>query len=138
EDSRRACEVRRSRRDRRRARPGSVRRHAERGLGHRATQRRGASREARARRAGRRTRRAVRDGAALERVVSVESLERAFVAMSYLLGRGDALCDGLSYPGEAAARAATVTEESDRAIRARRLAAQIAPIVTSLEARRLA
>ena len=70
-------------------------------------------------------------------MTDVDTFERAFVAVSYLLGRrGDVLL-ALRSPGEAAQRAARITSMPDQAQRARHLAAEVLPIATSLEARRL-
>ncbi|HEX4338251.1 MAG TPA: hypothetical protein VH062_20240 [Polyangiaceae bacterium] len=68
----------------------------------------------------------------------VESFERAFVAVSYLLGRRAGLLDGLRSPGGAARRAAAIVNEPDQTERAKRLAAELLPLVAALEARRLA
>ena len=71
--------------------------------------------------------------------MSTEAFERAFVAVSYLLGRrGSELGFGLLSPGNAADRAASQLSEPDRERRAQRLAAELLPVAQALGARRLA
>ena len=67
---------------------------------------------------------------------AVESFERAFVAVSYLLGRREGLLDGLAQPTPIAERAAELALAGDQRERATRLAAELLPVVTALEARR--
>jgi len=70
-------------------------------------------------------------------MTETESFERAFVATTYLLGRRDAITDGLALPSPAAARIAQRIGEGERSERAQRLAVELAPIVVALDARRL-
>jgi hypothetical protein len=71
--------------------------------------------------------------------VSTEAFERAFVAVSYLLGRRAAeLGLGLMSPGTAANRAASQLSEPDRERRAQRLAVELLPVAQALSERRLA
>ncbi len=69
-------------------------------------------------------------------MIETDSFERAFIAVSYLLGRREALLEGLAAPGDAARRTAARLSAPSQAERARRLAAELGPIVLSLEARR--
>jgi hypothetical protein len=70
-------------------------------------------------------------------MTSPESFERAFVATCYLLGVRDELTSGLARPTAAAARMAARLGEGDRTERARRLAAELRPIVEALSIRSL-
>ena len=67
----------------------------------------------------------------------VDSFERAFVAVSYLLGRRAELTTGIRNPGAAARNAAKFVTEASQADRAVRLAAELLPIAAALDARRL-
>ena len=66
-----------------------------------------------------------------------DAFERAFVAVSYLLGRRGDVTLALRGAGDAGRRAAQIAAVTDRAERARRLAAELLPIAASFEARRL-
>ncbi len=66
-----------------------------------------------------------------------DAFECAFVAVSYLLGQRDTLLTGLANPSDAARSVATLAVTPDQRERARRLAAELLPIVTAFEARRL-
>lgn len=70
-------------------------------------------------------------------MTEVDSFERAFVAVSYLLGRREDLTAGLRTPGAAAHAAARLVDEPTQAERARRLAAELLPIAAALDARKL-
>ncbi|HVW25783.1 MAG TPA: hypothetical protein VHC69_10455 [Polyangiaceae bacterium] len=70
-------------------------------------------------------------------MTDVESFERAFVAVSYLLGRRDGAAEGIAGATEAAQRAARLTVLSNQDERAKRLAAELLPVVASFEKRRL-
>jgi hypothetical protein len=64
-----------------------------------------------------------------------ERFERAFVAAGYLLGwRGRALTDSLPVPGPAARKLAQRLAHPERQVRAQVLAAELGPIVTTLDA----
>ncbi|HEX3597236.1 MAG TPA: hypothetical protein VHU80_19140 [Polyangiaceae bacterium] len=67
----------------------------------------------------------------------IESFERAFVAVTYLLGRRDGLLDGLAAPGDGARRAARIAAEPNQVERAKRLATELLAVVTAFETRRL-
>jgi len=69
-------------------------------------------------------------------MTTTESFERAFVAITYLLGRRTALSDGLAHPSEAARRATELLSAPERTERARRLAAHLHPIALELDSRR--
>ncbi|HEX7668802.1 MAG TPA: hypothetical protein VF395_04430 [Polyangiaceae bacterium] len=70
-------------------------------------------------------------------MTETEAFERAFVATAYLLGCRAELARGLGPPTKAAARLAENLASGDRPERARRLAAELRPIVEALDARRL-
>ena len=70
-------------------------------------------------------------------MTAVDSFERAFVAVSYLLGRREDLAAGLRTPGAAAHTAARLVNEPSQAERARRLAAELLPIAAALDRRKL-
>jgi hypothetical protein len=70
-------------------------------------------------------------------MTDVESFERAFVAVSYLLGRREGILDGITGATDSARRSARIALSPSREDRAKRLAAELFPIVASLEARRL-
>lgn len=63
------------------------------------------------------------------------SFEVAFVTMSCLLGRRDALSSGLSRPGEEARALSDDLARASRAERAHLLARELAPLVAALDAR---
>jgi hypothetical protein len=69
-------------------------------------------------------------------MTDTESFERAFVAVAYLLGRRTELPMGLTNPGPAARHCAERLALPEQVARARRLAAELAPIVVALDARR--
>lgn len=66
-----------------------------------------------------------------------ESFESAFVVTSYFLGVRTELTGGLARPTPAAIRMAARLGEGDRNERARRLAAELRPIVEALTMRSL-
>ena len=70
-------------------------------------------------------------------MTDLESFERAFVAVSYLLGRREGILDSVAGATDAARRAARIVLSPSREDRARRLATELLPVVASLEARRL-
>lgn len=73
-----------------------------------------------------------------DRADSEARAERAFVAVSYVLGRrGDALLEPLATPTLAARGVVERLGHSDREARARVLAAELARVVSAFEARRL-
>jgi hypothetical protein len=63
--------------------------------------------------------------------------ERAFVAVSYLLGRREGLTEGLENPGEAAAAFAAGLTSPERTERAQRLSEALSPVASDLLARGL-
>lgn len=67
--------------------------------------------------------------------MSDAEFERAFVAMTYLLGRRDDLTGGLESAGEAAHQVEARLAAKDRAERARILSAELSPIAGALAAR---
>ena len=68
-----------------------------------------------------------------------EAFQRAFVAMTYWLGRrGNELLDPLPNPDAAAVALAERLSHPERERRARELAVELAPVVRALEQRRLA
>jgi hypothetical protein len=70
-------------------------------------------------------------------MTDTESFERAFVAVSYLLGRREGVVDGLAGATVAAQRSARLSLVPNQEERAKRLAAELLPVVASFEARRL-
>lgn len=70
-------------------------------------------------------------------MTDAESFERAFVAVSYLLGRREGIADGVAGATVAAQRAARLSLLPTQEDRAKCLAAELIPVVTSFEARRL-
>jgi len=70
-------------------------------------------------------------------MTDAESFERAFVAVSYLLGRREDILSGIAGPTPAARRAATLATLPNQAERAKRLAAELLPVVASFDERSL-
>jgi hypothetical protein len=70
-------------------------------------------------------------------MTDTESFERAFVAVTYLLGRRDGITDGIADATGAARRSAHLSLLPNQEERAKRLAAELLPIVASFERRRL-
>ena len=70
-------------------------------------------------------------------MTEVDTFERAFVAVSYLLGRREDLVAGLREPGAAARSAAGLVAEPSQGERARRLAAELMPIAAAQDARKI-
>jgi hypothetical protein len=67
-----------------------------------------------------------------------DAFERAFVAVTYLLGRRDGLLRGLgTEAGDSARELSRALGSSVHADRARTLAAALVPLATALDARRL-
>jgi len=67
-----------------------------------------------------------------------DAFERAFVAMTYLLGRREGLPEGLgATAGRSALDLADALSTASQADRARTLANELMPIVAALDARRL-
>jgi hypothetical protein len=71
-------------------------------------------------------------------MIDVDAFESAYVAVSYLLGRRDALFAGLPAPGAAAHRAALSLSSSERTERAMALSRELSPIAAELAARSVA
>ena len=69
---------------------------------------------------------------------SREAFEQAFTAVRYLLGRRDALLEGLGNATAAARSRAEHLSSPDQTERARHLAAALEPVILALDARRLA
>jgi hypothetical protein len=70
-------------------------------------------------------------------MTDTESFERAFVAVSYVLGRREGIVDGIAEPSAAAHRSARLSLLPNQEERAKRLAAELLPVVASFERRRL-
>jgi hypothetical protein len=70
-------------------------------------------------------------------MTDAESFERAFVAVSYLLGRREGLVEGIAGATAAAQRSARLPLLTNQEERAKRLAAELLPVVASFEGRRL-
>ena len=70
-------------------------------------------------------------------MTDVESFERAFVAVSYLLGRREGIVESIAGATEAAHRAARIALVTNKDERAKRLAAELLPVIASLDGRRL-
>jgi hypothetical protein len=70
-------------------------------------------------------------------MTDVESFERAFVAVSYLLGRRNGIAESIAGATETARRAERIALLPKQDERAKRLAAELLPVVTSLDGRRL-
>lgn len=67
-----------------------------------------------------------------------EPFERAFVAVTCLLGRKEGAASGLLRPSPTAVALESELLVGDRGERARLIAARLAPVAAALEARRLA
>jgi hypothetical protein len=70
-------------------------------------------------------------------MTDTESFERAFAAVSYLLGRREGIAEGIAGATVAAKGSARLSLLPNQEERAKRLAAELLPVVTSFEGRRL-
>jgi hypothetical protein len=69
-------------------------------------------------------------------MTDLDSFERSFVAVSYLLGRRAALTDGLEAPGAAATELAAALAKPSREARAKALAGALRGVAADFDARR--